>query len=813
MIAIALQQGNKLLESKLIDLALSKIKFSVVSALLLASLIVAALWPIVVHERLLAWLAAIALIMALHIVYLRRYKRLEHDANFEPGKCEAVFVAGAAASGLGWGGAIFCFPSSPFDPLSIFGVFVFPSTPFDPVTVLVIFVLAGVAAYASMALASVPSAAMVFLACALLPLAIWLFSFGERMYSIMGLITLSYLGVMAMLSRQMYATICSLILASEENKGLASSLCENELRMVRYFESAPGFFYTAVMSPQGESSMPFTSGGVDDLFGIPGEKLVGSLNPLLGLMPRDDVKRLTELREQSRKDLSPLHVEFRIAHQKKGERWIELNSRPQRKQDGSTIWHGFMYDITEREKMKNALAENEHRYRMLVENSPFCIHEIDLQGRLQSMNRAGLDMLGLDDAKKIYGIPYLSAVSEQDSGRIKALLQDACNGAASHFEFAASGDALLYFKSCFIPIKDADGKVVKLMGLTEDITERRAMEMARESALAEAQRLAQLRSAFMAQMSHELRTPLNGILGYTQNLLLDLELSDKQFTGLSIIQHSGDHLLGLLNDVLDHAKIEADKLELNIGSVHLEVLLRAVIELIQVRAAQKKLEFVCHLEADLPAAIRGDEQRLRQVLLNLLSNAVKFTDRGQVVLRVSRPAPARIRFEVRDSGIGIAANKLEAIFQPFEQIGEDSRRAGGTGLGLAISRKLVRLMGGEIAVESRPGEGSVFCFELDAEIMRPEALDASIGQQSAVPPASDEAPLFVPPQRELESLYELARWGNMRNIAQRAASLAEMDERYAPFAGQLEALANGYQSKAIVQFVEQFLAEDTSSTK
>lgn len=158
---------------------------------------------------------------------------------------------------------------------------------------------------------------------------------------------------------------------------------------------------------------------------------------------------------------------------------LETIKTPMRDAQGKLIGIlGIARDITARKRIETALAESELRYRTLIENSPFCIHEIGLDGRLQSMNPAGLNMLGLDDEHKICGIPYLSAVSEQDGGRIKALLSEALNGTASHFEFAASGTAPLYFKSCFIPIKDADNNVVRLMGITEDITERKRTESA-----------------------------------------------------------------------------------------------------------------------------------------------------------------------------------------------------------------------------------------------------------------------------------------------------------------------------------------------
>ena len=346
----------------------------------------------------------------------------------------------------------------------------------------------------------------------------------------------------------------------------------------------------------------------------------------------------------------------------------------------------------------------------------------------------------------------------------------------------------------------------KRFGLTvaREITQRKVMEAAREAALNEAQRLAQMRSAFLARMSHELRTPLNGILGYAQNLLHDEAVSERQSAGLNIIQQSGDHLLGLINDLLDHAKIESDRLDLNIGDVSPVELLRAVEGIIRVRAEQKNLMFTCEADAALPGVIRGDGQRLRQVLLNLLSNAVKFTDSGQVSLRVQFSAPDRLRFDVSDSGVGIKEDQWETIFQPFEQAGDASRRIGGTGLGLAISRQLVGLMGGEIKVESRTGEGSTFSFEIAVEVVQSEPWQAAIFPEP-LPPRQEG--LLAPPRQELEVLHALAQRGNMRSILQRAAHLAELDQRYAPFAGQLVLLAKGYQSRAILSMVEQYLEQ------
>ncbi|KQV52299.1 hybrid sensor histidine kinase/response regulator [Massilia sp. Root335] len=227
----------------------------------------------------------------------------------------------------------------------------------------------------------------------------------------------------------------------------------------------------------------------------------------------------------------------------------------------------------------------------------------------------------------------------------------------------------------------------------------------------------QVKSTFLANMSHELRTPLNAILGYAQILRRDSQqLSGRQAAGLATIQQSGQHLLNLINDILDLARIEAGKLSLYPTDCDLAALLDLVTQMIRVKAKEKHLSFRC-VAPDVPAAVTVDEKRLRQVLLNLLGNAVKFTDHGEVSLRVLKvAAPAgmvRLRFEVADSGVGMTGEQMAGIFERFEQAGDMRRREGGSGLGLAISQQLIRMMGGNIEVASQPGKGSLFRFELD----------------------------------------------------------------------------------------------------
>lgn len=230
------------------------------------------------------------------------------------------------------------------------------------------------------------------------------------------------------------------------------------------------------------------------------------------------------------------------------------------------------------------------------------------------------------------------------------------------------------------------------------------------------------KSEFLTNMSHELRTPLNSILGYVQLLDFSRNLHDRDRKSIRIIKESGNHLLGLINDILDLAKIEARKMDLILSDVRISNFLDNIKEICIVRAEVKNLEFIYQDDPTLPEIVRIDEKRLRQILLNLLGNAIKFTDRGVVIFKVSlleqQAFSAKIRFLSQDTGIGMNAQQLEQIFQPFEQVGSTLRQAEGTGLGLAISQQIAIVMGSQIQVQSEFGHGSTFWLDLVFPIVK-----------------------------------------------------------------------------------------------
>jgi signal transduction histidine kinase len=336
--------------------------------------------------------------------------------------------------------------------------------------------------------------------------------------------------------------------------------------------------------------------------------------------------------------------------------------------------------------------------------------------------------------------------------------------------------------------------------LRREVAKRLEMEeqLARAKSEAEsAQRVAEAasnaKSKFLAHMSHELRTPLNGILGYTQLLKRDDSLTPAQLESLGVVERSGEHLLTLINDLLDLAKIEAGRLDLHASLFDLPQLVKHTADIASVRASQAGLRFTVRAANDLPAQVRGDERAIRQILFNLLGNAVKFTETGSVELRVSA-TPAgenlcRVRFEIEDTGRGIAAQDLQQIFEPFNR-GEADHQVEGTGLGLSITQRLVTAMGGTLDVRSEPGKGSIFIVELDLGRVAEAASTAAFVDSSAVEmPKVDDA--------VATELYDLAMKGDVTELLVRLDSAKERDAGGAPLYEEVRRLARKFDMRGV----------------
>jgi len=282
------------------------------------------------------------------------------------------------------------------------------------------------------------------------------------------------------------------------------------------------------------------------------------------------------------------------------------------------------------------------------------------------------------------------------------------------------------------PVKTDDGTITHVVSVSEDITDRKRMEAQLRGAKESAEAATEARSRFLANMSHEIRTPMNGIIGFTR-LLIKTELTAAQRDFLDKIRVSASALLHLINDILDFSKIEAGRLDIERRDFQLQDVLEALADLFASHAAQRDIELIVHRVPAVPSALIGDPLRVRQILVNLVGNAVKFTQAGEVYVHVTaleaRQHRVRLRFEVRDTGIGIAPEALDRLFESFTQADDSTtRRYGGTGLGLTISRQLVDLMGGRMGVHSEPGKGSTFWFELT--LARQPGVPQPLGQRA-----------------------------------------------------------------------------------
>src|SRR5438094_2320202 len=355
--------------------------------------------------------------------------------------------------------------------------------------------------------------------------------------------------------------------------------------------------------------------------------------------------------------------------------------------------------------MLDAVAASETRVRAVLDNVADGIVTLDAAGVIESFNPA---------AERIFGWPPTEAIGQ--SVRLLVADLDAAD-AGSHAprseRVGVRRDGSRFPLEVAVSAMTLAGQPVTIV-ILRDVTDRKAVERALQEARDAALDQARLKSEFLANMSHEIRTPMNGIFGMT-DLLLETSLGPEQRDFLGTVRRCSENLLTVINDILDFSKIEAGKLELDVREFNLSAVLDDAMVVHAPRAAAKGLELASLIHADVPRAVRGDAGRLGQVLLNLVGNAVKFTERGEIVVRVTLAQQsddhATVRFAVSDTGIGIPLDKRHRLFGSFSQVdGSMTRRYGGTGLGLAISKRLVALMGGSIGVESEEGHGSIFWF-------------------------------------------------------------------------------------------------------
>ncbi len=398
--------------------------------------------------------------------------------------------------------------------------------------------------------------------------------------------------------------------------------------------------------------------------------------------------------------------------------WASSTKMPLLDRRGDIIGtFGISRDITHRKRTEKSLRDSESLFHSLVETLPVCLFRKDREGRFTFANRPFCREVHLSLAEIVGKTDrdlYPSEMAEKYVNDDLRVIETGELFETVEEHIGNDGDNT-YVSVLKVPLRDSNREVIGMQGIFWDVTPRIRAEQELRRAKEAAEAASQAKSEFLANMSHEIRTPMNAVIGMTE-LLLDTPLNAEQRDYLETVKKSADNLLSIINDILDFSKIEAGKLELEYSSFDLRDDLGDTLNTLALRAHQKGLELACHIAPEVPETVVGDPVRLRQILINLVGNAIKFTERGEVVVDVrleatEKPGEGQLHFSVRDTGIGIPAEKQAMIFEAFAQAdGSTTRRYGGTGLGLAIALRLVQRMGGRLWVESASGLGSTFHF-------------------------------------------------------------------------------------------------------
>ncbi|MFH0729836.1 MAG: response regulator [Pseudomonadota bacterium] len=382
-----------------------------------------------------------------------------------------------------------------------------------------------------------------------------------------------------------------------------------------------------------------------------------------------------------------------------------------------------LHEITAAKKTEEALRRSEERFRLISETLPIGIFETDEQGVCLYSNTRWQEIFGLS-LIEVMTLDWRNLIHPDDRESVLSLWAEAMERMDSfsrECRIIRNDGRMPWVHLRAAPVFSDTG--VRYTGTAEDISQRKAAEEELKAAKVAAEQASRAKSEFLANMSHEIRTPMNGVIGMT-GLLLDSSLTEQQRDFAETIRISGQALLTIINDILDFSKIEAGKLELETIDFDLRLLMDDLTDMLALPAHGKGLILACAVDHDVTSLLKGDPGRLRQVLINLTNNAIKFTDRGEIFLRLRLESESEshliLHGSVRDTGIGIPADKMSRLFQSFSQVDASmARKYGGTGLGLAISRELVRLMGGHIGVESTPGMGTTFWFTAVLEKQTP----------------------------------------------------------------------------------------------
>jgi len=555
--------------------------------------------------------------------------------------------------------------------------------------------------------------------------------------------------------------------------------------------------------------------------------------------PDDFDKVLLNSKAYVEKKIPKFQYTFRLRHKKGHYIWVLSRAIAVWNEQGQPLrMVGTNMDLTIQKQIEEKLRQQQEFLRLVIESIPQFIFWKDRNSRYLGCNQNFAQIANVNTPKQIidktdFDLPWTAEQTTYYRNVDRRVMEGDTHEYHIIETIQLADGQQRWLDTNKIPLHNVQGQVIGILGSFEDITERKQAEVQLQKALQTAETANHAKSVFLANMSHELRTPLNAVLGYTQIFQQDDTLNKQQREGIDIIHRNGEYLLTLINDILDISKVEAGQLEFYPKDMKLSQFLQGIVQLFQMRAQQKKIEFSYKPLSALPEIIHADEKRLRQIFLNLLSNAIKFTDKGRVTFTV-KTEPAKIKnepswvkntlstlysysrfhFQIEDTGIGIASHELDKIFLPFQQADKNHyNKSMGTGLGLSITKKLVDMMDGSIHVESLLGKGSIFWVEFDLPAVFDSQLsDISIKKDKLTLPEiqetiSDNSGVIQGPNSEqAATLYEFTMRGDLDNIIKYVEQLEQRDKQLGPFAQQIYTLADQLAIKKIRQIVKQYLS-------
>lgn len=537
----------------------------------------------------------------------------------------------------------------------------------------------------------------------------------------------------------------------EERKLLEQKLRTSEGKMRAVFEAMPDIIL--IIDPQTNDIQVAPTRPTRDV-----EKSIPLINQTIEqFLDGDDTQSWFQQIHQVIETQEPIHFDYSLNH---GDQRVWFTASIAPLPNNSVIW--VARNITDRKRTQFALYQSEEKFARAFRSSPSAMTITRLSdGCHIDVNHSFCQFTGYS-APDIIGRTALDLnlwVNQKDRNQMLKAISN--KGIIRNYEFDFRTKSGKIRTALLSAEKITLDEQTCLIAVSQDISDRKQAEFALQRAKETAEQANRAKSQFLSNMSHELRTPLNAIIGFAQLLGRDYSLTKEQHDHIGIICRSGEHLLSLINNVLQLSKIEAGQVKLNYYSFSLYELLKTVEELLKISAQKKGLQLVFDYEQTLPRYVESDEGKLRQVLINLLSNAIKFTSQGGVTLRVKGiaeewrgtgaenvetchgasgsqeahhstfsqfPIQQKLRFEIEDTGAGIAPEEIESLFEAFVQTETGRKSLEGTGLGLPISQQFVRLMGGEIHVSSRLNQGSIFTFDINVnrvEGMEPETQSAT----------------------------------------------------------------------------------------